>query len=102
MTERLAICWSYAARASDDADGAIRLLKNWYRFTIQRRCQRSGLRLALELATPVLTCATTRNAARHHVCEAIRMAAPHRWLRSFIDAGRPIHQLLQAPSVQRS
>ena len=37
VTERLAICWSYAARAGDDADGAIRLLKNWYRFTMQRR-----------------------------------------------------------------
>ncbi len=94
VVERLAICWSYAARASDDADGAIRLLKNWYRFTIQRRCQRSGLRLALELAT-LFDLRHDRNAARHHVCEAIRMAAPHRWLRSFVDAGRPIHQLLQ-------
>jgi LuxR family transcriptional regulator, maltose regulon positive regulatory protein len=95
VTERLAICWSYAARASGDADGAIRLLKNWYRFTMQRRCHRSGLRLALELAT--LFCQRDDlSAARHHVCEAIRIAAPHRYLRSFVDAGRPIHHLLQA------
>ncbi len=95
VTERLALCWSYAARASEDADGAIRLLKNWYRFVMQRRCHRSGVRLALELAS--LFCQRDdMSAARHHVCEAIRMAAPHRLLRSFIDAGRPIHQVLQA------
>jgi LuxR family transcriptional regulator, maltose regulon positive regulatory protein len=49
-TERNAISWAYAARASGDLDGAIRLLKNWYRFVTERRCERPALRLGLELA----------------------------------------------------
>jgi LuxR family transcriptional regulator, maltose regulon positive regulatory protein len=94
VTEQLAICWAYAARANGDVDGAIRLLKNWYRFVMQRRCHRSGLRLALELAT-LFYLRDDLSAARHQVCEAIHISAPHHWVRSFIDAGRAIRHLLQ-------
>ncbi len=94
ITECLAISWAYAARASGDIDGAIRLLKNWYRFAMERQCHRSGLRLGIELAA--LYCLRDdMSAARHHLCEAIRIAAPHRLARSFIDAGAEIRHLLQ-------
>jgi len=93
-TERLAIAWAYAARAHDDMDGAIRLLKNWYRFVMERHCQRSGLRLGLELAA-LFCLRDDASAARHYLCEAIRIAAPHGLLRPFIDAGPEIRQLLQ-------
>src|SRR5882762_8334544 len=95
VTERLAISWAYAARANGDVDGAIRLLKNWYRFVMERRCHRSGLRLGLELAT-LFCLRDDLSAARHHMCEAIHIAAPHRFVRSFIDAGREVRHLLQA------
>ena len=95
VTECLAISWAYAARANGDIDGAIRLLKNWYRFVMQRRCHRSGLRLGLELAT-LFYLRDDLSAAHHHLCEAIRIAAPHHFMRSFIDAGPEIRQLLLA------
>ena len=94
VTECLAISWAYAARANGDVDGAIRLLKNWYRFVMERRCHRSGLRLGLELAT-LYFLREDMSAARQHICEAIRIAAPHNFVRSFIDAGREIRYLLQ-------
>jgi ATP/maltotriose-dependent transcriptional regulator MalT len=95
VTECLAISWSYAARASGDIDGAIRLLKNWYRFVMERQCHRPGLRLGLELAA-LYYLRDDMGAARHHLSEAIRVAAPHRLMRSFIDAGQEIRYLLQS------
>ncbi len=95
LNERLAISWTYAARASGDVDGAIRLLKNWYRFVMERQCLRSGLRLGLELAT-LFYIRDDMSAARHYLCEAIRIAVPHNFMRSFIDAGGEIRHLLQS------
>ncbi len=95
LTERLAISWAYAARANGDVDGAIRLLKNWYRFVMERQCHRSGLRLGLELAT-LFYLRDESSAARHYLCEAIRIAAPHDFLRSFIDGGGEIRHLMQS------
>ena len=95
VTERQAVSWAYAARANGDVDGAIRLLKNWYRFVMERRCHRSGLRLGLELAT-LFYLRDDMSAARHYMCEAIHIAAPHHLVRSFIDAGREVRRLLQA------
>jgi ATP/maltotriose-dependent transcriptional regulator MalT len=94
-TECLAISWSRAARASGDTDGAIRLMKNWYRFVTERRCHRSAVRLALELAT-LLHAREDMSAARHYLCEAIRLGAPQRFVRSFLDAGEEIRYLLEA------
>ncbi len=94
-TERLAISWAYAARATGDIDGAIRLLKNWYRFVMERQCLRSGLRLGVELAT-LFYLRDDVSTARHYLCEAIRIAAPHNFVRSFIDAGGEIRYLLQS------
>src|SRR5262249_61291372 len=88
-TECLAISWSRAARASGDIDGAIRLMKNWYRFVMERHCHRSGLRLALELAT-LFYLREDMSAAQHYTCEAIRLGAPHRFMRSFLDGGPEI------------
>ena len=85
---------AYAARANGDVDGAIRLLKNWYRFVTERQCHRPALRIGLELAT-LFYLREDISAARHYMCESIRMAAPHRLVRSFIDAGGEIRHLLK-------
>ena len=95
VTECQAISWAYAARANGDIDGAIRLLKNWYRFVMERQCLRPGLRLGIELAV-LFYLRDDMSAARHHLCEVIRIAAPQRLMRSFIDAGEEIRRLLQA------
>ena len=93
-TECLAFSWARAARASGDIDGAIRLLKNWYRFVMERQCRRSALRLGLELAT-LFQLRDDVSAAQHYTCEAIRIGAPQRFMRSFLDGGQEIRQLLQ-------
>jgi ATP/maltotriose-dependent transcriptional regulator MalT len=93
--ECLAISWARAARANGDVDGAIRLIKNWYRFVMERHCYRSGLRLGIELAI-LFHVRDDMSAARHYTCEAIRIAASHHFMRSFIDAGEEIRQLLHA------
>ncbi len=94
LTECLAVSWAYAARANGDIDGAIRLLKNWYRFTMERQCHRPALRLGVELAV-LYRLRDDMSAARHHLCEALRIAVPHRLARPFIDAGGEIRHLLQ-------
>jgi LuxR family maltose regulon positive regulatory protein len=93
VTERLALSWAYTARACGDVDGAIRLLKNWYRFTMERRCHRSAVRLGVELAT-LFYLRGDISAARHYVCEALRLAAPQRLVRSFADAGPELRAVL--------
>jgi LuxR family maltose regulon positive regulatory protein len=93
--ECLAISWARAARANGDVDGAIRLLKNWYRFVMERQCYRSGLRLGIELAI-LFHVRDDMSAAQHYTCEAIRIGAPHHFMRSFIDAGEEIRQLLHS------
>lgn len=94
-TEKLAISWAYAARANGDIDGAIRLLKSWYRFVMSRRCLRSGLRLAVELGT-LFYLRDDIGTARHYIREAVRIAAPHNFIRPFVDAGVEIRYLLQS------
>jgi LuxR family transcriptional regulator, maltose regulon positive regulatory protein len=94
-TERLAMAWAYAARACGDVDGAIRLLKNWHRFVMERQCHRPGLRMSLELAA-LFHLREDPSAARRYVGEAIRIAAPQGLVRPFIDAGGEIRPLLEA------
>jgi ATP/maltotriose-dependent transcriptional regulator MalT len=100
VTERLALSWAYAARASGDVDGAIRLLKNWYRFTLERGCHRSALRLGVELAT-LFYLRKDASTARHYACEALRLAAPHHLLRPLVDAGPELRSVLHAALVAR-
>ncbi len=100
VTERLALSWAYAARATGDLEGAIRLLKNWYRFTMERRCRRSGLRLAVELAT-LFHLRGDASAARHYACDALRLAAPQRLVRTLVDAGPELRTILQAALTAR-
>ncbi len=94
LTESLAICWSYAARANGDIDGAIRLLKNWYRFVFERQCLRSAVRLGLELAN-LFASRQDASAAQHYLSECVRLAGPQGSIRPFIDAGGDIRRLLQ-------
>lgn len=95
MTERLAMAWSYGARAGGDVDGAIRLLKNWHRFVTERRCLRPALRIGLELAA-LFHLREDPSGARRYISEAIGIAAPQGLLRPFIDAGGEIRAPLEA------
>ena len=74
--------------------------------TAQSGCSRTGISsygatlssvgLRLTRARDPFYLRDDMSAARHHLCEAIRIAAPHHFVRSFIDAGREIRHLLQA------
>jgi LuxR family transcriptional regulator, maltose regulon positive regulatory protein len=93
--EVLAIAWARSAMARGELDGAIRLLKNWYRFTLERNCHRSSTRLAVELAVALYE-RNDLSAACRHVCDALRQGAKGRLLRTFLDGGPPVHEVLTA------
>jgi LuxR family transcriptional regulator, maltose regulon positive regulatory protein len=93
--EVLAIAWAHSAMARGELDGAIRLLKNWYRFTLERNCHRSSTRLAVELAVALYE-RNDLSAACRHVCDALRQGAKGRLLRTFLDGGPPVHEVLTA------
>ncbi|HTY48886.1 MAG TPA: LuxR C-terminal-related transcriptional regulator [Steroidobacteraceae bacterium] len=98
LTECRAVGWAYAARAGGDVDGAIRLLKNWYRFTLDRQCHRPALGLAVELAV-LFRIREDASAARQYLCEALRLAAPGGLIRPF--TGAAVRQLLVEVLGQR-
>ena len=91
--ELMAIAWSRAAFARGELDVPIRLLKNWYQFTTERRCYRSSMRLAVELAK-LLHARGDLGAACRHLCEAIGQARGGRFLRVFLDGGEDVREVL--------
>jgi len=93
--EVLAIAWARSAVARGELDGAIRLLKNWYRFTLERNCYRSSARLAVELAVALYE-RNDLSAACRHMCDALRQAVKGRLLRTFLDGGPRVHEVLAA------
>src|SRR6185312_9528478 len=93
--EILAIAWSRAARAQGELDGPIRLLKNWYRFTLERGCYRSSVRLAVELAAALYE-RNDLSAACRHIGEALRQGIRGRLMRTFMDGGPGIQEVLAA------
>jgi LuxR family maltose regulon positive regulatory protein len=95
--EIMAIAWSRAAFAKGELDAPIRLLKNWYSFTLERRCYRSSIRLAVELAK-LLYARNDLSAACYHLCEALRYARVGRLGQIFLDGGEDVHEILSAAS----
>lgn len=93
--EIMALAWSRAAAARSQLDAPIRLLKNWYQLTLERHCYRSSIRLAVELAK-LLYARDDINAACYHVCQALRLAHPGRFVQVFLDGGMDIHEVLAA------
>lgn len=93
--EVMAIAWSRAALARGELDAPIRLLKNWYQFTLERRCYRASVRLAVELVKLLH--------ARDDLCAAcgyLRAALGHgrsgRFLQVFLDWGEDVREVLNA------
>ena len=93
--EILAIAWARAAVAQGELDGPVRLLKNWYRFTLERGCYRSSVRLAVELAA-MLYERNDLSAACRHVCDALRQGVRGRLMRTFLDGGPQVYEVLKA------
>lgn len=93
--EIMAIAWSRAALARGELDAPIRLLKNWYQFTVERHCCRSSMRLAVELAK-LLHARGDLGAACRHLCEALRQAEAGKFLRVFLDGGEDVREVLNA------
>ncbi|QID17648.1 hypothetical protein G3580_08325 [Nitrogeniibacter mangrovi] len=83
---------------------AVTLLKQWYGFVTTRRCHRSAIRIGLLLAKAKLAL-NNRLAAQRLVVEALQMGERGGFVRSFLDEGLPIIELLRHiaqmdPSVQ--
>jgi LuxR family transcriptional regulator, maltose regulon positive regulatory protein len=93
--EIMAIAWARAAVARRELDAPIRLLKNWYQHTLERRCYRSSIRLAVELAK-LLYARNDLSAACYHVCQALRFARAGRFVQVFLDGGADVHEVLIA------
>lgn len=93
--EILAIAWARAAMAQGELDGPIRLLKNWYRFALERGCYRSSVRLAVELAAALYE-RNDLSAACRHIGEALRQGIRGRLMRTFMDGGPGIQEVLSA------
>ena len=91
--ELMAIAWSRSAYASGELDAPIRLLKNWHQFTTERRCYRSSVRLAVELAK-LLHARGDLGAACRHMCEALGQARAGGFLRVFVDGGEDVREVL--------
>jgi LuxR family maltose regulon positive regulatory protein len=91
----MALAWSRAAEARGELDAPIRLLKNWYQHTLEHRCHRNALRLAVELAR-LLHIRHDRSAACHHLCQALRLALPGGLTQIFLDGGVEIREVLLA------
>ncbi len=76
------------------------MLKQWYQFTLARRCYRSTINVALEIARQ-LCARDDMTAAGHYVRNALRLAHG-RYVRCFLDGGSAIREVLQRISVGRA
>ena len=93
--EVLAVAWSRVAVLQGELDGAIRLLKNWYRFTLDRGCFRSAVRIGVELAAALYE-RNDLGAACRHMCDALRHSLQGRLIRTFLDGGARVQDVLVA------
>lgn len=93
--EVMAIAWARAAFARGELDGPIRLLKNWYQFTVERRCYRSSVRLAVELVK-LLRARDDLCAARGYLHAALGHGMAGRFVRVFLDGGEEVREVLNA------
>ena len=89
-----AIAWARAAVAHDNIDGAIRLLKKWFRFTRDRHCDLATHRLALEL-TSYLYLRGDNIAAGKYCRHALQTGFKGRFIRTFADAGETLRRVLE-------
>ena len=90
--ELLALSWARVAALRGNSDGALRLLKQWYQFTLGRSCYRPTINIALELARQLCAREDT-TAASQYVRNALRLAQG-RFIRSFLDAGPGVREIL--------
>ena len=89
-----AIAWARAAVAHDNIDGAIRLLKKWFRFTRDRHCDLATHRLALEL-TSYSYLRGDNIAAGKYCRHALQTGFKGRFIRTFADAGETLRRVLE-------
>lgn len=93
IKECLAISLARVDLESGRAGRAIRLLRRWYGWTADRHCARPSLRIALLLARLHLR-SGDRLAARRCLLDALRWGSRGGFIRSFLDEGPEIAQLL--------
>lgn len=94
MTELLvALTSARASLASGQPRDAIPLLRSWLTFTRDRRCHRAATRCGA-LLTRVLLAAGDRRSALRTLTDALALAAPGGFIRTFVDEGPEVAALV--------
>lgn len=91
--ELLALTWARVAALQGNIDRAQQLLRQWYQFTLARRCYRSTIVFALEIAAQ-LHARDSKSSAQRYVRNALRLGRGE-FVRSFLDAPRPVRASLR-------
>lgn len=81
--------WGETDRVGD----AVSLMRKWFVFTRDHHCRRSAVRLGVLLAK-MCARAGDRPAARRYLLETLKLAEPGGFIRSFVDEGPIVSQLL--------
>ena len=89
FTTAYARVWGETDRITE----AISLMRKWFAFTRDHHCRRSAVRVGALLAK-LCARAGDRPAARRYLLEALKLAEPGGFIRSFVDEGPIVSQLL--------
>lgn len=92
-TEARAIAWTLLARTEGRADEALRVARRWQRFTEAAGAVRSEIRWCTIAAQLLLAAGDSQGAGRA-IRRALAIAAPGRFVRTFLDIGHALPALL--------
>jgi len=91
--EVLALTWARVAASQGNLDGAMRLLKEWYQFGLDRGCYRLAISLAAELARLCMQREDTV-AACEYVRSVLRLGQGQ-FVRCVLDQGQALREVLE-------
>jgi len=91
--EIFAMTYARACMENGAINDAIQVLRNWFVFTKERQCRRSVVRLGILLTRAFLQNGDSRS-ARRYMIEALRHGQEGRFIRSFLDEGKLVTNLL--------
>jgi LuxR family maltose regulon positive regulatory protein len=93
-TEARAVAWTLLARSEGRTDEALRVARRWQRFTEGAGAVRSEIRWCTIVAQVLLAAGDPLGADRA-IRRALCIAAPGRFVRTFLDVGRALPGLLE-------
>ena len=101
VLEQQALSWAMVAMAKNRVPDAVTLLERWFRFTAQQESFRAAIRVGMQLIRAFTFQGNTKKAQRV-LRTALHWGAQFGFVRSFIDAGEPIKEILNSLPVEES